>query len=541
MKQKISELLKTAVDSLKKESALTVEKIPDLTIEKPKEASFGDYSSNIAMLLARGERRPPIELAEAIANKINSLDRERTFERISAARPGFINFVLSRKALLENLKDIINLGERYGQCSEGRGKKVLVEFVSANPTGPLHVGHGRWAVIGDAIASLLSSAGYRVDREYYVNDVGRQVDLLRGSVLARAAGADVPEGGYGGEYVKDLAEKFKRKLNDRNLTGMLIRSILDEQKNVLLDLKVKFDNWFFESSLYKKKKVEESLGNLKAKGVTFKEGGALWFKSKELGDDKNRVLVREDGVPTYFASDIAYHIDKFKRKYDRLIDVWGTDHHGYVARLNAALKVLGYPAERLKIIIGQLVSLFRAGVPVRMSKRSGEMVTLREVVDEIGVDATRFFFLMLSPDSHLDFDLDLAKKHSSDNPVYYVQYAHARISSILREAEKIGFGANTAMKNSRIDLLGETEEFDLIKQLIAYPDELSEAAATLLPHKLINYARELSAIFHNFYHKYRVISDDRDLTRARLTLVFAARIVLKNVLKSLDISAPEQM
>jgi len=321
----------------------------------------------------------------------------------------------------------------------------------------------------------------------------------------------------------------------------IMELMLAEQRKVLSKLGVRFDRWFYESSLHKQKRIEGIIKELSKRGVTFEEEGALWFKSKELGDDKNRVLVREDGASTYFASDIAYHVDKFRRKYDLLINVWGTDHHGYVARLKAAVKFLGFPVEKLKIIIGQLVSLFRAGEPVKMSKRAGEMVTLEEVIDEIGVDATRFFFLMTSPDTHLDFDLELAKKHSSDNPVYYVQYAHARISSILREAEKSGHNIKKAVRTADLELLNDPEEIILIKKIVSFPDEILESARALLPHRLINYSRELSAQFHNFYHKLRVLSSDQDLTRSRLALVFATRIVLRNVLKLLGISAPESM
>ena len=542
MKQKISDILNNAVCRLRKERALSSSVSLDIAVESPNNPFWGDYSSNIAIKLAKEESKPPLEIARLLSEKITSLDeREKLFKKVDVAPPGFVNFFLDHGVLQKELSRAINLGEKWGSSGWGRGKKVLIEFVSANPTGPLHVGHGRWAVIGDALASILTSAGCSVEREFYVNDVGRQVELLKGSVLARSRGEEVPEGGYGGEYVKELANELKDKLKKKDLTRVLIEHVLKGQRLVLSSLGIRFDRWYYESSLYKKKMVYSAIDRLKRENVTFEEGGALWFKSKELGDDKNRVLIREDGLPTYFASDIAYHMDKFKRRYDQLINVWGTDHHGYVARLKAAIKVLGFDPERLKIIIGQLVSLSRAGQPVRMSKRTGEMITLEEVVSETGSDATRFFFLMQSPDTHLDFDLELAKKHSNDNPVYYVQYAHARISSILSEAGKAGFDIRKCLKGADLGLLREEPELELIKKIISYPDEVLEAAKTLLPHRLINYVRDLSALFHNYYHRFRVISGEGEVSKARLSLIFATRIVLKNVLKLLNISAPDSM
>ena len=541
MKEKISGLVSKAIDELKSSGTFKSGASVEVSIGRPKVESFGDYSTNAAILMARSQGSSPMDLARAIAKKISETDNGRILKKIDVAPPGFINFILSERCIRASLSKALRSGDRYGTSKLGAGKKVLLEFVSANPTGPLHVGHGRWAAIGDALASILKTAGYRVDREFYVNDIGKQIDLLVKSVIARANNEQVPEGGYGGGYIVEMAKAFKSKLKDRDLANKVIVLILSEQKSLLEKMRVKFDKWYYESDLHKGRKIQRAIDELKSKGVTFVEDGALWFKSKELGDDKNRVLIREDGVPTYFSSDIAYHIDKFKRGYDLLINVWGTDHHGYVARLKAALKCLGYPADRLKIIIGQLVSLFRGGEPVRMSKRTGEMVTLKEVIDEIGVDATRFYFLMLSADSHLEFDLEIAKRQTMDNPVYYVQYAHARISSILREAEKRGISVKRALGAAKLDLLSDEEELKLIKKIISYPDELLESATALLPHRVITFARELSAQFHNFYHKLRVVSDDRELSEARIALVFATRIVLKNVLKLLNISAPESM
>jgi len=542
MKEEIGALIQKSIEVLKSQEKLKTVHIPKIEIEIPQNKAYGDYSSNIAMLLAKEEACSPKFLADIIVDQIlKRKDTKNIIKKISSAGPGFINITINDKFLQKELLKIKKLDKNYGKSKIGKKEKVLIEFVSANPTGPLHVGHGRWAVLGDAIAKLLEAAGFKVKREYYVNDVGSQIDLLLDSVKARIQRRPIPEGGYGGIYIDGIAKKLKSKISSPKLKDIVLNLIIKEHKSDLEMLGVKYNSWISESKLHKSGKVNKAIERLKEKNMTFIEKGALWFKSKELGDDKNRVLVREDGEPTYFSADIAYHKDKFRRGFDRLINVWGTDHHGYIARLRAALQALDLPVNRLDIIIGQLVTLYRGQEPVRMSKRTGEMVTLQEVVEEIGKDEARFFFVMLSPDTHLDFDLELAKKKSHENPVYYVQYAHARICSILREAEKRGFKKKDIGKRVTLSLLKEEAERNLVLKLGAFPDVVKEAALAEMPHRLTIYLRELATIFHNFYQKVRVLGPDKELSKARLLLVDATRIVLRNVLELLGISAPKRM
>jgi len=497
------------------------EKLP-YKIEIPPRKELGDYASNAAILYARQLKRKPLELAEEIVRQVSEGDQDNTFEKIETVKPGFINFFLTNDYLRRTLPDILEQDHDWGKGEKGKGEKVLLEFVSANPTGPLHVGHGRWAVIGDAIARLLEAIGSSVEREFYVNNVGKQVGLLVKSVKAARQGQDPPEGGYGGAYVREV------KGDDQD---QMLASLTEQQRGTLDNLRVKFDRWYYESELHNGKKVQFAVEKLHEQRKTFEEGGAIWFKSQEHGDDKNRVLIREDGNPTYFAADVAYHLDKFLRGYDRLIDIWGTDHHGYVKRLKSAMDALGQPVDKLEIIIGQLVTLYRGEEPVRMSKRTGEMVTLQEVIDEIGADATRFFFSATDVNSHLDFDLELAKKKSQENPVYYVQYAHARICSILKK--------NTEHRPANtVDLSGlaHPAERALMFKLQAWPHVVEEAARLRHPHRITEYGKELATVFHSFYEKCRVLGDP-----ARLFLVYASRITLRNVLELLGINAPESM
>ena len=416
---KIKSLLNAAL------THLGIEEKFDFKVDTPPRRELGDFASNAPLVYGRKLSQKPFELAEKLAQKVEELDKDSIFRKVDVAPPGFINFFLSDTFLQNSLLEILKRDEDWGKSEEGKGERVLLEFVSANPTGPLHVGHGRWTVIGDVIGRLLEAVGYKVEREYYVNNVGNQVELLVDSVKAVREGRDVPEGGYGGGYIREVKGETRKGIVD---------FILQEQRKTLENLGVHFDRWFYESELHEENKVKWAVEKLHDLRKIFEEDGAIWFKSQELGDDKNRVLIREDGQPTYFAADIAYHLDKFSRGYDHLIDIWGTDHHGYVGRLKAAMKVLGQPVEKFEIIIGQLVTLYRGKEPVRMSKRTGEMVTLQEVLDEIGADATRFFFAATDVNSHLVFDLELAKKKSHENPVFYVQYAHARICSILRKS-----------------------------------------------------------------------------------------------------------
>ncbi len=535
MRDRLANLVQKAV----KEAKL---KPPEIIIEIPREKRFGDFATNVAILLAKETSKSPSEVAEAIAQKLPRLDKEKILAKAEVAPPGFINLFVNDEYLQNNLLEIKKLDERYGQSSIYKGKRILIEFVSANPTGPLHVGHGRWAVIGDIIGNLLAAVGYKVEIEYYVNDVGTQVDLLIQSVRAAIENREIPEGGYGGEYVRRLSEdqNIRARISEnQSIREIVLKMILDEQKETLENLGVKFEHWFFESDLHKGRKISEAVDKLRKAKMTEELEGALWFKSKEFGDEKNRVLIREKGEPTYFAADIAYHLNKFNRGYNRLINVWGTDHHGYVPRMKAVIKALGLPADNLEIIIGQLVALYRGKELIRMSKRTGEMITLKEVINEIGKDATRFFLAMVSPNTRLDFDLELAKEKSANNPVYYVQYAHARICSIFREGgrrrEKVKInGAN-------LKLLTHPEERELMRKLADFPDEVTSAAKAREPQRLTTYAQSLATTFHSFYQKHRVLSEEAELTKARLLLVNATRIVLRNVLKLLGISPKEEM
>lgn len=531
MKERIADLIAEAVSG-------HISPVPEIEVEIPKVKSHGDFSTNIAILSARQALIPLPQLAQEIAEKIKAADREGLFAQVSATKTGFINLKINDAFLQKQLYRIINEDRSFGQSKAYAGKKVLIEFVSANPTGPLHIGHGRWAVIGDDIGSLFKAVGYEVEREYYVNDVGSQIEKLEASVRARAEGREVPEGGYGGAYINDIANRFKGVLSEPHFRKMLLEAMLEDHKRVLRELLVNFDRYFSEQSLHDSGKVRAMVEQLKATHKTFEEGGALWFKSQEFGDDKNRVLVRETGETTYFTADLAYHLDKFNRGYDLIINVWGTDHHGYVPRLKAALAALGLPVDKLEIIIGQLVALYRGAEPVRMSKRTGEMITLEEVIQEIGKDATRFFLTMVTVRSHLEFDLELAKQQAPQNPVYYVQYAYARLSSIFREAAERGIKYD---KSADASLLTHEAERDLMRKLVDIEDRIKSAAARREPHLLVEYVRELAAIFHNYYHKCRVLSEDLPLSAARLLLAEATRIVIRNVLELLKIEAPERM
>ncbi len=506
----------------------------DIEIESPKNERYGDYSTNIAIIASKQNGAAPFDTANEIVSGMKKVDKGKMFASIEATPQGFINLRINGTTLENNLAAILKKGERYGCSNAGSHKKVLLEFVSANPTGPLHIGHGRWAVIGDSLANVLKACGYSVDKEYYVNDVGEQINSLVESVKARMEGRAVPDGGYAGQYIYELADQIRDK---NRIKEEALRSILHAQQKTLNDLGVSFGKWFYEHELHKKELVKKCIKRLEDKGLTFYEGSTLWFKSSQYGDDKNRVLIKEDGQSTYFAADIAYHVNKFDRGYDKIINVWGTDHHGYVARLRAAVTALGYPAEKLEIIIGQLVALYRGKELIRMSKRTGEMITLQEVIDEIGAPATRYFLVRNSASTHLDFDLELAKSKSLENPVYYVSYAHARICSILNEAKKAGLSPGS----SDLALLNTASERKLMLKLLKYEDEVASAAVFMQPHRLTGYAESLAQIFHNYYHQCRVISGNIELSKARLTLAKSTSIVLRNVLKLLGITAPEHM
>jgi arginyl-tRNA synthetase len=553
MKEQLRACILKGIEGCFADGTLAPGEVPAVSIEKPAHPEHGDFATNVAMQMAKPQRKSPRAIAEIIVNKLaGSSD---LIERLEIAGPGFINFFIKDSAWRRTLTEIDRMRDEYGKSKVGAGKKVQVEFVSANPTGPLHIGHGRGAATGDAVASLLEAAGFGVQREYYINDAGNQMNTLGLSGLLRyrqLLGQEVefPENCYQGDYIKDIARDAIAKHGDRFLNapqeegvaffakmgGDLILKGIDED---LQAFGVRFDNWFSEQSLFDEGKVTSAIEEMKQKGLIYEQEGALWFRTTDYGDDKDRVVVRSNGVTTYFASDIAYHRDKFVRGFDWVIDVWGADHHGYVPRLKGIVQGLGRNADDLGIILVQLVSLLRDGVPVAMSTRSGEFVTLKEVVDEVGRDAARFFFLMRRSDSQLDFDLELAKRQSADNPVYYVQYAHARIKSIFETARERGF--EPQFEGIRLELLESADDMALIKKLSVYPEILEAAALNFEPHRITYYLQELAGEFHSFYNKSRVITEEPALTQARLFLLHCVAVTIKNALTVLGISAPERM
>ena len=525
--------------------------LPDFVIETPKDEKNGDFSTNLAMQLTRILRQNPRKIAEAI---VGGIDLPGLVERVEIAGPGFINFYLVPGWLNRVLPAIQEEDADYGKSNAGGGERVQVEFVSANPTGLLHMGNARGGALGDTLAAVLNEAGYVCDKEYYINDAGNQVENLGKSVEARyfeLLGRDdyqIPEDGYHG---KDIIATAQRLLDEKgeSLVDLPEAERRELMKNYALKEKVAgirgslenfgvvFDNWFSEQSLHDAGSVHEVVDILREKGVVYEKDGAQWLRATDWGEEKDEVLVRSNGTPTYFAADIAYHRDKFERGYKRLINIWGADHHGHVARLKGAMTALGYPGDDITVILMQLVRLYRGGEIVKMSKRSGKYVTLDELIEEVGKEAARFFFIMRSPDSALDLDLDLAKAESSDNPVYYVQYAHARICSILSVA-----GVDTP-KAADVDLSLLTEENErvLIRKLAEWPQEVADAARELAPYHLAYYAKELANAFHSFYNSCKVLTDDAALRDARLALVDCTRITLRNVLTLLGLSAPERM
>ncbi len=535
--------------------ALSCSEVPDFVLEQPRLKEHGDWATNLALQMRAAEGKPPRVIAEALVAHLQ--DPEGILARVEIAGPGFINFTLSAACIREELLRLAEAGDNYGRWDFGAGRKVNVEFVSANPVGPLHIGHGRWAALGDVLANLLAFTGHEVSREFYVNDYGRQMQLFALSVEAAylellGEPNEAPEDGYRGAYIFDIARELMESCGDRYrdakpeerraLFGQLAyRQVLAHLKQTLEDFGVHFDIWFSERQLHETGAVAQVISRLKEAGLAYESEGAVWMATSRFGDDKDRVLIRGNESPTYFASDIAYHRDKIERGFDHLIDIWGADHHGYVNRMLAAMEALGSPG-CLEIIIGQLVNLKSGGQPVRMSKRSGEMVTFEELVDDVGVDAARFFFLMRGQDSAVDFDVDLAKEQSQNNPVYYVQYAHARISSILRYAREQGVSVDESLPDlAALDVLREEEEMDLARKLFEFEELVRDAALDRSPHRLTHYAQEMAASFHFFYTKHRVITSDAPLTRARLFLVLCSRQVLRNCLKLLGIEAPESM
>ncbi|OEH93238.1 arginine--tRNA ligase [Bacillus solimangrovi] len=550
VKERLKEEIKQAV--LKAELA-TNEEVPNVVLELPKDKEHGDYATNMAMQLARIAKKAPRMIADDI---VANFDKSKaSIEKIEIAGPGFINFYMNNSYLTDLVTTVLNAGDTYGETNTGQNEKIQVEFVSANPTGDLHLGHARGAAVGDTLCNVLDKAGYEVEREYYINDAGNQIHNLALSVEARYLEAlgkesEMPEDGYRGadivEIGKELAKEFDETLlekdDEERYEFFRQHGLKYELAKLQKDLKafrVEFDHYFSETSLYESDKITEALDTLKANGYVYEKDGAVWFETTKFNDDKDRVLIKQDGSYTYLTPDIAYHQDKLKRGFDKLINIWGADHHGYIPRMKAAIQALGNDKDTLEVEIIQMVNLFQNGEKVKMSKRTGKAVTLRELMDEVGIDAMRYFFAMRSADSHLDFDIDLAVSKSNENPVYYAQYAHARICSMLRQGEEIGV---TVDENLDLSHVNSEKEFDLLKKLGEFPESVAEAAQKRMPHRVTNYIYDLSAALHSFYNAEKVIhEDDTDKTKARLALVKAVQITLRNALDLIGVSAPEKM
>ncbi len=586
MKEKLRKLFSAAIRELVHAGTLPEGTAPDIQVERARDPAHGDYAVNTAMVLAKQARRKPRELAEAI---VAALPADQDIARVEIAGPGFINVTLSQQAAFGAVREALAKGQAYGRSLLGAGDSVHIEFVSANPTGPLHVGHGRGAAFGGALASVLAAAGYEVHREYYVNDAGRQMDILALSVWLRyleleGEAVRMPDNAYQGDYVRAIARALQSRRADqllqpgqvvmaelpldgseggdkeafidtlidraRTLLGegawqtvfnLALDTVLEDIRDDLAEFGVRYDRWFSERSLTGSGAVEAALERLDAGGHLYQAEGATWFRASAFGDDKDRVVRRENGAITYFASDIAYHLDKLERGPTICIDVWGADHHGYVPRVRAALDALGYPGERLDVRLVQFAILYRGEERVPMSTRAGQFVTLRELRDEVGTDAARFFYVQRKPEQHLDFDLELAKSESNDNPVYYIQYAHARICSVLRQLEERGLAHDAASGDASLARLTEGHEAELVGLIGRYPEVVESAALAREPHQVAHYLRELASAVHTYYNAHQFLVDDGELRNARLNLVLAARQVLRNGLDLLGVSAPQTM
>lgn len=585
MKSLIESLLKTAISQLQAAQQLPNDLEPKIQIERTKDKAHGDFASNIAMMLAKPAGKKPRELAEQL---IAALPAEGALQKVEIAGPGFINFYLNDGGQYAVIGKVLTEGKRYGRSDIGQGKHVQVEYVSANPTGPLHVGHGRGAAYGATVANLLEAAGFRVHREYYVNDAGRQMNILATSVWLRylaiqGAEFDFPSNGYKGEYIKDIslqladeegdtwfrpvAEVFKDIPEDApngdketHIDGLIERakhllghngykiffdaaldSILGDIRNDLADFGVEYTEWFSENSLTRDGRVQKAIDTLQAKGKLYEKDGAIWFRSTDYGDDKDRVVARDNGQTTYFASDIAYHMNKFERGFDQVINIWGADHHGYITRVKASLDALGFDSGKLTVLLVQFAILYRGGERVQMSTRSGSFVTLRELREEVGNDAARFFYVTRKSEQHMDFDLDLAKSQSKDNPIYYIQYAHARVCSIMKRAREESRDWDRETGLAHLHLLDNDYEQALLGKLALYPEILERAALFYEPHQLAQYLRDLAGDFHSWYNAHKVIMEEPGLRNARLTLSESVRQVINNGLTLLGVSAPESM
>lgn len=585
MKDQLKNLVSQALAIFTRKHELDID-LPPVQIERTKDKNHGDFASNIAMMLAKPARMNPRQIASEI---VEALPESEFVTQVEIAGPGFINFFLTAEASQQVIRDILQQGEAFGRSDVGKGKKVQVEFVSANPTGPLHVGHGRGAAYGSVVSSLLMAAGFDVHREYYVNDAGRQMDILATSVWLRYLQAcgehfTFPSNGYRGDYVRDIAADLKQQHGERfrhpasevfdgipadepeggdkemHIDGLGNRAkhllgeadyrvvfdkglnhILADIRQDLAEFGSEYDEWFSERSLVESGKVDKAIEQLKAADQLYQDKGAWWFKSTEYGDEKDRVVVRDNGQATYFASDIAYHLNKYQRGFDQIIDIWGADHHGYIPRVKASVQAMQQNVDQLKVLLVQFAVLYRGAEKVGMSTRSGEFVTLRELRDEVGKDAARFFYVMRGADQHMDFDLELAKSQSNDNPVYYVQYAHARVCSVFRQLEERGQRWDQQQGEANLDKLTEDHEEALLTRLSAYPEALENAALNHTPHMLAHYLTDLARDFHTYYNAHQFIVDDPALCQARLTLIAAVRQVIANALGVMGVSAPESM
>ena len=588
MKEHIAELIQSALNSLLENGVLPADVQPRIMVENTRDKSHGDFASNVSLTLAKAAKRNPRELAQMITD---ALPASPQLDRTEIAGPGFINFFMNQESTAAVVEQILTLGQSFGLVEKKSDEKVQVEFVSANPTGPLHVGHGRGAAYGATVSDLLEAAGVNVDREYYVNDAGRQMNILATSVWLRyleKCGQELtfPSNGYKGAYVHDIAAELQAKEGDRlsrpvadvfadipddepfggdkeiHIDALIERanallgeddyriafdagldSILTDIRDDLGEFGVNYQTWFSERSLTSTGDVDRALETLTEKGFIYKDetDGNFWFRSTEFGDDKDRVVKRANGQTTYFASDIAYHMNKFERGYDKVINIWGADHHGYITRVKAAIQALGYDPERLVVRLVQFAILYRGEERVQMSTRSGSFVTLRELRDEVGSDACRFFYVTRKAEQHMDFDLELAKSESKDNPVYYIQYAHARVCSVMRKLDEAGWSWDKAAGLAALSRLETEHEKDLITKLSKYPDLLKNAGLSHEPHMLANYLKELASDFHTYYNAQKMLIDDAELRNARLTLSEAARQVISNGLQLLGVSAPEHM
>ena len=552
MKETVIQGIKAALAAAVSAGDLPDGEYPDVLLEVPPQKEFGDFATNIAMQSARIAHKSPRMIADVILKHLDA----PWLEKAEVAGAGFINFFLKHDIIYDTLCHILEQGKQYGQAPLRAEDTVQVEYVSANPTGPLHVGHGRGAAYGSALVNLLRAAGYNVQSEYYINDAGNQMNNLAASVNARylelfGKKAEIPENGYHGADIIDTARAIIEQDGDKYLQmdekdrleifkNRAYEEKLKALKRDLESFNVTFDKWFSERTLHPEA-IKKACETLKGNGNMYEKDGALWLKSTEYGDDKDRVVIRDNGVPTYLAADIAYHKNKYERQFKKLINIWGADHHGYVARVKAAMAALGLDPNQLEILLLQMVSLFRNGELVKMSKRTGQAITLNELIEEVGTDAARYFFIMRSLDTQLDFDLDLAKSHSNENPVYYIQYANARIFSIYKQIAENGDVFDMTWKNTKWDKLKEERELALIKKMAAYPEEIRKAAADRAPHRIAHFVYEMAGLFHAFYNNCHIIQTDKELEEARLALVTAVQITIANCLAVLGISAPETM